>query len=189
MAFAQCILLFLLSHHLYQPQRHCSSATHPGSPVSDLIQDPRHIVHHSHQRSTGQKVRSLVGCQPKETPHWSQVTFVVCSGACYDSTYAGRHLLCPLLTTVLTKLRSQTERASSPESRRPLHPFICLPLWTLWCWGLWSELPQARKEVWTPRLRSPWEHGMKGCRSWEIVFYYAMIDEDEDNKCWCCGGL
>ena len=61
------------------------------------------------QRSTGGDVRSLVGCHPKETLHCCWVTSVMFSSACSDSTYAGHHLLCPLLTTVLAKSRSQTE--------------------------------------------------------------------------------
>ena len=52
--------------------------------------------------------------------------------------YAGHHLLCPLLTTMLAKSpRSQTEWASPPppptQSRPPLRPSTPL-MWTLWCW-------------------------------------------------------
>ena len=64
------------------------------------------------QSSTGSDVRSLVGCHPKETLHCCWVTSVVFSSTCSDSTYAGHHLLCPLLTTMLAKSRSQTEWAS-----------------------------------------------------------------------------
>ena len=67
------------------------------------------------QRSTGGDVRSLVGCHPKETLHCCWVTLVVFSSACSDWTYAGHHLLCPLLTTTLAKLRSQTEWVSPRE--------------------------------------------------------------------------
>ena len=71
----------------------------------------------------------------------------------------------PLLTTMLAKSRSQTEWASSPESRPPLMcPSIISPVWTLWRLRLWSEPSQARKEGrkegGTPRLRSPREQGM-----------------------------
>ena len=72
------------------------------------------------QRSTGRDVRSLVGCHLKETLHCCRVTSVVFSGAGSDSTYAGHHLLCPLLTTMLAKSRSQSEWASPPEIRPPL---------------------------------------------------------------------
>ena len=72
-----------------------------------------------------------------------------------DSTYAGHHLLCHLLTTMLTKLWSQTEWASPPESRSLLCPTTNLPMWTLWCSRLCSELPHARMEKWTPRLKPP----------------------------------
>ena len=61
------------------------------------------------QRSTGGDVRSLVGCHPKETLHCCRVISVVFSSACSDSTCAGHHLLCLLLTTMLAKSRSQTE--------------------------------------------------------------------------------
>ena len=78
---------------LATPRAHSASRPHP-------------------QRSTGSDVRSLVGCHPKETLHCCWVTSVVFSSACSDSTYAGHHLLCPLLTTMLAKSRSQTEWAS-----------------------------------------------------------------------------
>ena len=55
-----------------------------------------------------------------------------------------------------------------------------------WCWGLWSELPQARKEAGTLQLRSPRERGMmKGHRSWDSC-YCAVMLEDGDDRWWCC---
>ena len=56
-----------------------------------------------------------------------------------------------------------------------------------WCWGLWSELPQARKEAGTLQLRSRQERGMmKGHRSWDSC-YCAVMLEDGDDRWWCCG--
>ena len=118
---------------------------------------------------------------PCHAPYWRQVF----SDACFDSAYAGHHLLCPLLKTgvqwclfdstyaghpLLCPLlatrsagwRSQTEWGSPSESRRPLRPSTTnTAMWTLWPCGLWSGLPQASKEAGTPRLRSAWEHGWK----------------------------
>ena len=93
----------------------------PASPTSGHTQDSFRIVNPP-QRSTGSDVRSLVGCHPKETLHCCWVTLVVFSSTCSDSTYAGHHLLCPLLTTVLAKLRIQTEWASPQRADRRYVP-------------------------------------------------------------------
>ena len=77
--------------------------------------------------STGEDIWLSLRCHQKETPHCCQATSVMFSDACSDSTYAGRHLLCLLLTTVLS--RSQTEWASPPECRSPLSPSIIPPAW------------------------------------------------------------
>ena len=141
------LLLLLLSHHL-------RSSRCPPPPATLRA----HSASWPHpQRSTGNDVRSLVGCHPKETLHCCRVTSVVSSSACSDSTYAGHHLLCPLLTTMLATSRSQTEWASPPESRPPLCPSTNPLMWTLTLRAL-IELPQARKEGGTPRLRPPREH-------------------------------
>ena len=89
----------------------------PGSPTP--IQDSVHVAAPP-PGSAGGDVRSLVGCHPKETLHCCRVTLVVFSSACSDSTYAGDHLLCPLLTTILVKSRSQTEWGS--PTHPPTHP-------------------------------------------------------------------
>ena len=71
-----------------------------------LRQHTRLIPHQSWphpQRSTGSDVRSFVGCHPKETQHFCWFTLVVFTDACSDSAYAGHHLLCPTLSTVLGK--------------------------------------------------------------------------------------
>ena len=64
-------------------------------------------------------VRSLVGCQSEGDSALLRVTSVVYSSACSDSTYTGRHLLCPLLVTMLAKSRSQTEWAPPPPPPVP----------------------------------------------------------------------
>ena len=100
------------------------SSRHPPPPAT-----PRaHSASRPHpKRSTGSDVRSLVGCHPKETLHCCWVTSVVFNSACSDSTYAGHHLLCPLLTTMLAKSRSQTEWASPQRAdRRYVPPPILL---------------------------------------------------------------
>ena len=143
------------------------------------------------KRSTGSDVRSLAGCHPKETLQCCWVTSVMFSNACSDGTFTGHHLLCPLLTTMLARSRSQIEWESPTESRLPLRPSTN-PMWTLWRWGLWSELPQAKEEGGTSRLRQPREHGMKGYRSCDLIFNFfffnAVIGEDEDDNWWCYGG-
>ena len=90
-----------MSHHLCWPQRHCFMslvlASVPlATPRAHSTSQP------CPQRSTGD-IRSLVGCHPQETLHCCRVTLMVFSSACSDLTYAGHHLLCPLLTTVLAK--------------------------------------------------------------------------------------
>ena len=111
------------------------SSRHPPPPAWDWLHVPASpTTPRAHsasrprpQRSTGSDVRSLVSCHPKETLHCCWVTSVVFSSACFDSTYAGHHLLCPLLTTMLAKSRSQTEWASPQRAdRRYVPPPILL---------------------------------------------------------------
>ena len=103
------------------PRRSFRHPSPPATPRAHSASRPRP------QRSTGSDVRSLVGCHPKETLHCCWVTSVVFSSACSDSTYAGHHLLCPLLTTMLAKSRSQTEWASPQRAdRRYVPPPILL---------------------------------------------------------------
>ena len=98
------------------PRRSSRHPSPPATPRAHSASRPRP------QRSTGSDVRSLVGCHPKETLHCCWVTSVVFSSACSDSTYAGHHLLCPLLTTMLAKSRSQTEWASPQRADRRYAP-------------------------------------------------------------------
>ena len=172
--FSLSLFSFLLSHHLCRPQRHCFRATRSGIP--HLRPHPGLILHCGLYplRPTGGDVRSLVGCH-QETLHCCRVTLAVFSSACSDWTYAGHHLLCPLLATMLAKSQNQTEWASPLESRPPLHPSTNPPRWTLWRWGLWSELSQAREEGGTPRLRPSRELGMKGYRSWDFFSFLFML--------------
>ena len=103
------------------PRRSSRHPSPPATPRAHSASRPRP------QRSTGSGVRSLVGCHPKETLHCCWVTSVVFSSTCSDSTYAGHHLLCPLLTTMLAKSRSQTEWASPQRAdRRYVPPPILL---------------------------------------------------------------
>ena len=101
------------------PRRSSRHPSPPATPNAHSASRPRP------QRSTGSDVRSLVGCHPKETLHCCWVTSVVFSSACSDSTYAGHHLLCPLLTTMLAKSRSQTEWASP---QRADHRYVPPPI-------------------------------------------------------------
>ena len=76
--------------------------------------------------------KEMARCHPKETLHWCWVNSVVFSNACSDSTYAGHHLLWPLLMAMLTKSRSQTEWASSEQTAiTPLRQFSCVDSLTL----------------------------------------------------------
>ena len=75
------------------------------------------------QRCKWGDVKSLVGCQSKETLYCCWVTLVVFSTgtACSDSTYnAGHHLLCLLLMTMPANSRSQIVWVFPPDSRLPL---------------------------------------------------------------------
>ena len=96
-------------------------------PTSETHQGAYSASRSRPQKSTGSDVRSLAGCHPKETLHCCWVTSVVFSSACSDWTYAGHHLLCPLLTTVLANSRSQTEWAFPQRAdRRYVPPPILL---------------------------------------------------------------
>ena len=108
---------------LATPRAHSTSQPHP-------------------MRPTRGDVRSLWGCHPKESLHCCWVTSAVFSSACSDWTHAGLHLL----TTMLARSRSQTEWASPQRADCHYVPSTNPPMWTLWRWGLWSELPQAKKD-------------------------------------------
>ena len=130
------------------------------------------------QRSTGGDVRSLVGCHPKETLHCCWVTSVVFSSACSDWTYAGHHLPCPLLTTMLAKSRSQTEWASP---QRADHRYVPPPI--LLC-GLWRWTVSGKgggRNTKTEATTRVWHEGLQKLR----LFIYAVIDDDEDDNWWC----
>ena len=144
---------------LATPRAHSTSRPHP-------------------MRPTRGDVRSLGGCQPKETLHCCWVTSVVFSSACSNWTYAGHHLLCPLLTTMLARSRSQTEWAS--PQRADCH-YVPPPI--LLC-GLSDVegfdqncLRQGRmEETENEATTRSWHKGLQKLR----LFIYAVIDEDEN---------
>ena len=81
------------------------------------------------QEETSGRWRAATG--RRHSIHCCRVTSVVFSDACSDSAYAGHHVLCPLLTTMLAKWRNQTEWTSPPPERRPpLRPFTNAPEWS-----------------------------------------------------------
>ena len=84
-------------------------------PTSDALFSSRSSRHSClrprPQRSTGGHFRSWVGCHHKETrPAFLLSHF---GRACSDSTYAGHHLLRPLLTTVLV-VKKQNIKPHNP---------------------------------------------------------------------------
>ena len=87
----------------------------PTSEAPFSSRSSRHSYLRPHtQRSTGGHVRSLVGCHHKETrPALLPSHF---GRACSDSTYAGHHLLRPLLATVLVVKKQMI---------KPHNPFRC----------------------------------------------------------------
>ena len=87
-----------------------------------------------------------------------------------DSTYAGHHLLYPPLTTILVKSRESDQVINSIESRPLLCPLIHQSSFVD-SWRLWPELPKARKEVGTSRLRLLQEHG----RSWYLFIFNIFL--------------
>ena len=159
------------------PRRSSRHPSPPATPRAHSASRPRP------QRSTGSDVRSLVGCHPKETLHCCWVTSVVFSSACSDSTYAGHHLLCPRLTTMLAKSRSQTEWVSPQRADRRYVPPPILLCGLSDVEGFWSELPQAREDGGTPRLRPPRECDMKGYRSWDF-FLFSFFNLCSDRWGW-----
>ena len=125
----------------------------PASPTSGHTQGSFCIV--APPLEVHRKWCQIIGGLPSEGDCY-RVTLAVFSTACSDWTYAGHHLLCPLLTTMLAKSWSQIEWASPPQRPGiPNNP----PMWTL---RDLIELPQAREEGGTPRLRPPQRHGMMG---------------------------
>ena len=78
------------------------------------------------------------------------------------------------LTTILAKSLSQTEWASPPVSRLPVTTSLHQSSCGLCCRGLWPELPQARKEARTSRLRSPWERGKKATEAEPFLMQWSM---------------
>ena len=130
--------------------------------------------------------RLLVGCLPNETVHCCQVTSVGFSDSCSDATYPGhRPPYCapptphppPPPRTLFAKSWSRNEWASPPESRLPLRPSTNPPIWTLWLWRLWSELPQQgkRQEHWD---WCPWHEGPQ--KLWQ--FYLSWNDRWGDTR-------
>ena len=98
----------------------------PASPTPSHIQGPfsvRSLPLEVHWED----IKLLVGYPVKETSHSCWVTWMVFSDACSGATCAGHHLPCPLLTTVLAKLHSQTEWVSPPESQLSLRSAINFP--------------------------------------------------------------
>ena len=97
------VLFYLLSCHFCQPQRHCSNAAHPHPCISTIgnIQDAFCFV------ALLPEVHSRQAAIRKETLHCFQVTLLVFSDVCSDSTYA-RHLqLFPPLMTILASSHLQ----------------------------------------------------------------------------------
>ena len=111
----------------------------------------------------------------------------VMSDAFPESACAGHRLPCSLLMAVVAESRWGCVRTPVAISlHQPWPPPS--PRETLWHWGLSSELPQARKEAaaGTPRMRSPWERGMKCRKTLEFLLGnsgWLWVDNG-----WCCGG-
>ena len=111
------------------------------------------------------------------------------SSACSDWTYAGHHLLCPLLMTMLIKLWSQTEWASHQRADRHYVPPPILLCGLSDVEGFDQNcLRQGRRE-------EHWDWGHHESVAWRateaetfLFFIYAVIDEDEDDNWWCYGG-
>ena len=167
------------------PRRSSRHPPPPATPRAHSASRPRP------QRSTGSDVRSLVGCHPKETLHCCWVTSVVFSSACSDSTYAGHHLLCPLLTTMLAKSRSQTEWASPQRADRRYVPPPILLCGLSDVEGFDQNCPrQGRREEhqdWGHHESVTWR-ATEAETFYFLFFIYAAIDEDEDDNWWCYGG-
>ena len=164
--------------HLCHPQRHPYLWPHPG-----LIPHCSPAPRGSREKSDHRWAAYLKG-----TLHCCWVTSMVFSSACSDWTYTGHHLLCPLLMTMLTKLRSQIEWVS-PQSRPPLHQSSCVALWH---WRFWSEPSQARE-------KERWDGGHHESLAWRAREAEALLslssflidtatDKDQDENWWCYVG-
>ena len=63
-------------------------------------------------------------------------------------------------------------------------PLPVLPMWTLWCWRLWSRTASGKeggRNTETEVTRRAWHKGLQKL----TVFFYTVIDEDEDDN-WQC---
>ena len=78
--------------------------------------------------------------------------------------------------TKFDRLTKGTATSSPPENSQVLRPSINPPLWTLWRFRVWSELPQAGMEAGTLRDRGttrPWHRGLRKLRLY--IFYHKTM--------------
>ena len=73
----------------------------------------------------------------------------------------------------------RTTKFARPPDQRWL-PLLCSstdrsPQCGLWCWRLWTELFQARKQAAMPRLRSAQLHGMSGHRKCDKLWLHSIF--------------
>ena len=156
----------------------CRSSRDSPPPATSIADPPG-----TPQRSTGGDVGSLVGCHPKETLHCHRVTSVVFTSACSDWTYAGHHLLWPLLTSVLAKSRPNRTEWVSVVPRRPVRPSTNPPMWTQWwrSYGFDQNFTRGETGILRQATAIAWHVGLQKLRLF-IFLIYAVIDEDVDDN-------
>ena len=150
----------------------------PASPTSGHTQGSFCIV--APPLEVHRKWCQIVGGLPSEGDCY-RVTLAVFSTACSDWTYAGHHLLCPLLMTMLAKSWSQIEWASPPETRHPQQSsYVDSDIegfdWT-------ASGKGGGRNTKTEATTKAWHDGQHF-----LFFYLCSANEDDDDNWWCYGG-
>ena len=123
-----------------------------------------------------------MSCHLEEMLHYCWVNLVVLSSTCYDSTNAGRHLL----TTVLAKLQSDWVSIPSrvQTATLSLHQSSYIDSVTLRALIGTASGKESGRNTETEATTRAWREGLQKLR----LFFYTLIDEDEDGNWWCCRG-
>ena len=176
MTVRKIVSIVLLSQHLCRPLRHISMD-------SNFRPHPVKLIPHRGPSSRGPQQETsdpLTSCHPKYTAlllsHFCGSNLVM---PVSDSTYAGHCLLCPLLTTVLSKSRTQTRWASPPESGTPLTcPSISLNCYadSLTSKALIRTAPGKEglllRDTHSEATTTAWNEGPKGLR---LLFLFCFV--------------
>ena len=179
--------LEFFSQHWYPLQRSCTHAARPNTTRSTQLCLELALRLNLAARCPQEavSVEPSAGSTARSTPHCCRVTSVVFSDACSDLTYAGHHLLCPLLTTLTVKSRSQTEWGCLPTGTLPERPSINSSDEISDVEGLDQNSPRHRRgrTIQTEVTVSAWHEGPPTLR------FFAYDDDGwDEGDIRCCYG-